>query len=91
MVRVEVKDGFVSDFIRETFHARDIAESIEPGCVRYDIIQDITDTHKFTLLESYTSETAIDDHKSTQHFINWRANVQEMMASPRTTTKNKYL
>lgn len=91
MVRVEVKDGFVNEFIMETFHARDLAESMEPGCVRYDIIQDTTDKRRFTLLETYISEKAIEEHKETQHFINWRANVQEMMASPRTSTKCKYL
>lgn len=91
MVKVEVKGDFVNEFIRETFLARDLAESLEPGCVRYDIIQETADPRKFTLLETYTSEKAIEDHKATEHFINWRANVQDMMASPRTSTKTKYL
>jgi autoinducer 2-degrading protein len=36
----------------------------EPGCLRFDVLQDKTQSNKFTFYEVYTSSEAIDFHKA---------------------------
>lgn len=87
IVEVEVKPGMAKDFIRETKLSR--TETLkEKGCIRYNILQNINDENKFTLSEIYLSEDAIQDHRTTKHFLSWRDNVQPMMAKPRVANKH---
>ena len=55
--------------------------------LRY-IIKPIAEKECGCLL-AYKSEEAIEVHKSTQHFLDWRNNVQVMMAAPRIGVKIK--
>lgn len=87
IVHICVKPGFVQDFIDATKKSQSATTS-EEGCLSYDILQDIADEHKFTLSEVYKDDDAIEDHKLTTHFLEWRSVVQEMMACPRVSSKH---
>jgi quinol monooxygenase YgiN len=50
--------------IRET--ARRSVES-EPGCLRFDVFQDLADQNRYILYEVYTSEDAFQKHLATPH------------------------
>ena len=43
----------------------------EPGCLRFDLLQDSSDPNKFTFYEVYTDKAAIDFHKQQNHFKAW--------------------
>jgi len=90
IVHVEVKLGFVQDFINATIKSKN-ATSKELGCLNYDIMQDVASENKFILSETYSSESAIESHKLTPHFLEWRETVQDMMACPRVSSKNTYV
>lgn len=87
IVNVDVKEKDIESFITETKISR-LQTLDEPGCLDYQIYQDTTDLTKFKLVESYTSHDAIASHSKTNHFLTWRTNVQDMMNTPRTNTKN---
>ena len=55
----------------------------EPGCLRFQVLQDSTDLASFTLVEEYASPAAAAAHKTTAHYLAWRDAVAPMMAVPR--------
>lgn len=40
----------------------------EEGCISYNLYQDIADSTKFTILEEWKSQEAINFHNNTEHF-----------------------
>jgi len=90
VVKVEVKTDRVQDFIDATIESQ-TATTKEPRCLSYTILQDEKEKHKFTLVETYKNDAAIEEHKATPHFLKWREVVQEMMACPRVSSKHDFI
>ena len=44
----------------------------EPGCVHFDVTQDLADPHHFVFYELYADEDAIAAHRAAPHFAEWR-------------------
>jgi len=85
-VHVHVKSEHVAEFRSATLeNAR--SSVLEPGVVRFDVIQQSDDVTRFVLVEIYRTEDAPARHKETPHYANWRDAVAGMMASPRTSVK----
>jgi len=85
-VSVHVKPGTEHAFIAAT---RENARNsrLEPGVVRFDLLN-VTDTPgKFLLVEIYRNAAAAAAHKETEHYKVWRDAVADMMAEPRTNIK----
>ncbi len=82
LVHVHVKPERVDAFITEC-RANHEASVQEPGNRRFDILQDAADPTRFVLYESYASAEDATAHKQTDHYANWRAAVEPMMAEPR--------
>lgn len=86
LVEVRVKPLFVDLFrVLSIENARQSA--LEPGCLRFDIVQSAEDPTHFTLVEMFSDEAAEKAHKETQHYKVWRDTVESLMASPRTAKK----
>lgn len=82
IVHVYVHPHAVGAFIQATEdnHHQSI---LEPGNLRFDVLQDPNDSGHFILYEAYrTAEDALA-HKSTPHYLLWRDTVADMMAKPR--------
>lgn len=70
VVNVEVKEDRVDEFLSVMEH--DAVESRkEEGCLRFDVLRDLTNPNKFVFYEVYRDQAAIDFHKSTPHFKGW--------------------
>ncbi len=54
--------------------------SLEPGCARFDVLQDQQDDSKFVLIEIFKNETASAAHEETAHYMECKAKVADMMA-----------
>jgi quinol monooxygenase YgiN len=54
----------------------------EEGCLRYDLFQDITDPLKFTFIEEWTSEEALDMHSKSAHIAAGRAKMEGKLSGP---------
>ena len=82
MVRFKVKPDKVSDFLRESVQDARGSVLTEPGCRRFDVIQDNTDPAMVAFCEVYDNAAAFEDHKTRPHFKTWAANTKDMLAEP---------
>jgi autoinducer 2-degrading protein len=57
----------------------------EPGCVRFDVVQETGDDTRFVLIEVYRGQEGAAAHKQTAHYQTWRDAVTPMMAEPRSS------
>ena len=53
----------------------------EPGCLRFDVIQDSEDPDRIHLYEIYRDEAAIQAHRNAPHYLKWRDAVKDWFAS----------
>ena len=72
-VKVRVKPG-----ARERFLAAIEADALgserdEPGCLRFNVLQDAQDPSVYYFYEVYRDEAALEAHRATPHFALWRA------------------
>lgn len=59
----------------------------EPGCVRFDVIQQKDDPQRFVLMEVYRTSEDVDNHKQTDHYHRWRETVEDMQVERRYSIK----
>jgi (4S)-4-hydroxy-5-phosphonooxypentane-2,3-dione isomerase len=79
MVRLTVKQDHIDDFIKASIADGTNSLRHEPGCYRFDIIQDETNPRLFAFTEVYSDEAAFEHHKTTPHFAQWDAAVKNML------------
>ena len=81
-VHVHVRPGNREAFIAAT---RENARNtiLEPGCLRFDVLQQADDPDRFILYEAYRDEAASKVHKGTMHYAQWRQAVEPWMAEQR--------
>jgi len=84
-VHIHVQPEFIEAF--KSVSLENARNSIlEPGVVRFDVLQQPDDPSRFVLVEIYrTSEDPVK-HKSTPHYNRWREAAEPMMAEPRSRT-----
>lgn len=86
LVHVHVKEAHIEDFIaacREN-HEGSIQEN---GNIRFDVIQSVDDPSRFVLYEWFDSESDVNKHKETAHYLKWRDTVADWMVEPRQGVK----
>ena len=81
MVRLKVKEEKIQEFIEESIG--DAAGSVknEPGCRRFDIIQDSSDPTQFAFCEIYDNEDAFKAHTTYEHFKIWAENTKDFYSA----------
>lgn len=85
-VHVKVKPESIQEFSNASFE--NASNSIlEPGVIRFDVIQEIDNPEQFVLVEVYKTVEDAGKHKETAHYLKWRDRVAEMMAQPRVGIK----
>ncbi|MQG57344.1 MAG: antibiotic biosynthesis monooxygenase [SAR202 cluster bacterium] len=75
-VTIRIKDGFADQFREASFGDAHGATREEPGCFRFDILQNAEDSNLFHLYEVYADEAAIDAHREAPHYKAWRSTVE---------------
>jgi len=58
----------------------------EPGCVRFDVLQDNADPDHYYFYEVYHDEAAFKAHTRTPHLARWRAAAAECVSEQLPTT-----
>ena len=81
-VTVYVKEEHIDDFIEAVIknHEQSV---LEPGNMRFDVLQCIDRPSHFLLYEAYESVEASKAHKETAHYLEWRETVTPWMAQAR--------
>jgi quinol monooxygenase YgiN len=85
-VQVQVHADSIEEFKQATL-ANASASLLEPGVVRFDMIQATDDPTHFVLVEVYRDDDAPAKHKDTAQYATWRDAVLPMMARPRQSRK----
>lgn len=75
---IQVKEGHREEFIAAIIDDAKGSVNDEPGCLRFDVIQDADDPHRIWLYEVYEDEAAFQAHTQAPHFIKWRDATQDI-------------
>jgi len=54
------------------------SERDEPGCVRFNVLQDEKDPNVYYFFEVYRDQTALEAHRAAPHYAVWRAAVDTL-------------
>ncbi len=87
MVRVNVKPEHLDAFLPEVIDDAKGSIAQEPGCRRFDVIQDEDEPTKIGLCEVYNDQAAVDDHLSRPHFLHYRDTTADWIARPTAVSR----
>jgi len=72
LVDIVVKPEFVEKFRKAIVLQGETSLRVEPGCLRFDILQTPDQPDHFTLCEAYVDEAMFKDvHRKTPHFASY--------------------
>jgi quinol monooxygenase YgiN len=54
----------------------------EPGCERYDLFHAPGDDATFHLFERYRDDEALQAHRATEHYVEYRRRIVDMLDGP---------
>ncbi len=84
-IHIKIKPEHIDEFIQATItNAK--ASLQEPGCVRFDAVQEVDNPSRIELIEIYRDQASHAAHRETPHFHVWAETVSDMFAEPRTRT-----
>ena len=82
MVTIKIKPEHKEAFMESMLGDAVGSVRNEPGCLRFDVMQDEEDPNKIYLHEVYKDRAAFDAHLQAPHFIKWRDAVADWFAEP---------
>ena len=70
-VILEIDPNRVEEFIK-AITTNAAASRTEPGCLRFEVAQQLDGAPIFALAELYQDQAAVDAHYASAHFAEWR-------------------
>jgi len=61
------------------------SERDEPGCLRFNVLQDAQDQNVYYFFEAYRDEAALEAHRAAPHYAVWRAAADTLDGAPQAT------
>ncbi len=86
-VSVKIKPDKIDQFLSVIEDDSICSVRDEPGCVRFDVLQDTSDPLQYYFYEVYVDEAGFQAHTQTPHLARWRAAAAECVAEQLPTTK----
>lgn len=87
-VSVRVKPERRDDFLRAIEEDGRGSRDDEPGCLRFDVLQDRDDPDRYYFYEVYRDEAALEAHRAAPHYQVWAAAVQDgVLTGPAQLTR----
>jgi len=83
-VYLHVKPDQIEAFKAATLENAIKSTSNEPGCARFDVMQQADDPTRFVFEEVYRSSEDAAKHKESKHYNHWRETAEPLLAEPRT-------
>jgi quinol monooxygenase YgiN len=74
------KPGKEAEFLEKMTAQAKRCLANEPGCLQFDVAQDPKNPARLVMLEVYKDDVAIKAHQESQHFIDFRPVVGELVA-----------
>ena len=83
-VNIHVKPEHLDGFKAASQENAAASTGNEPGCVRFDVMQQADDPTRFSFIEIYRDQESANKHKETGHYNHWREVAEPLLAEPRT-------
>jgi autoinducer 2-degrading protein len=80
-IKVTIKPERRADFLAAIEVDALGSEQDEPGCVRFNVLQDDNDENVYYFYEVYVDEAAVEAHREAPHYAIWRA-AADTLAAP---------
>ena len=77
MVSIQIKEGHKDEFMEEMLGDAIGSNRDEPGCLRFDVLQDVDDENLIHLYEVYKDEVSLEAHRQAPHYLKWRDAVKD--------------
>jgi quinol monooxygenase YgiN len=77
LVTIKIKPGYRDAFVESLMGDARGSVNDEPGCLRFDVLQDSADPNRIFLYEVYKDEKALEAHRQAPHFQKWRETVKD--------------
>lgn len=88
---IQVRPGHKEEFLQALLDDARGSMNDEPGCVRFDVIQDAADPNRVWLYEAYKDEEAFQSHTRMPHLIKWRETTKDWWdAVPQGAARGSY-
>ena len=78
-VKIKVKPGKMNEFVQASMADARGSVGDEPGCYRFDVLQDREDESAAYLYEIYEDDGAREKHRTMPHFLTWRETVADLI------------
>ena len=85
-VKVRIKPGERQRFLKAIEVDALGSEGDEPGCLRFDVLQDAKDENTYYFYEVYKDEAALEAHRTMPHYAVWRG-VADVLDGPTEPTR----
>ena len=69
LVKVQVKPELLGEFRAAILENAELSVQRDPGCVRFDVLQQEDDPTRWCFYEVYEREQAWVDHRASPHFL----------------------
>ncbi len=79
---LQIKEGAKEKFLEALLPNAQAAANTEPGCLRFDVIQDAGDPNRVWVYEVYVDEAAFQAHTSSEHYLKAIAVLGELRDDP---------
>jgi len=80
-VKLRIKPAMRDEFLKAIEADALGSERDEPGCLRFDVLQDERDENVYYLYEVYKDQAALEAHRETPHYALWRE-VADVLEGP---------
>ncbi|HJN86554.1 MAG: putative quinol monooxygenase [Dehalococcoidia bacterium] len=77
IVSIKIKKGHKEAFMASMMGDAHGSNNDEPGCLRFDVLQDNEDPNRIHLYEVYKDQAAVDAHRAAPHYTKWRETVKD--------------
>ena len=81
-VTVKVKPEKRDEFLRAIEVDATGSERDEPGCIRFNVLQNIEDENTYHFYEVYASEAARLEHRAAPHYAIWKTAAHTLAEPP---------
>ena len=71
-VKVRIKADKRAEFLKAIEHDAIHSEGDEPGCLRFNVLQDSKDQNVYYFYEVYKDQAAIEAHRAAPHYQVWK-------------------
>src|SRR5258705_1577467 len=87
-VKVKIKAAMRDKFLKAIEVDALRSEGDEPGCLRFNVLQDEKDENVYYFYEVYKDQAALEAHRNTPHYAIWRG-VADVLEGPTEPTRCK--